>query len=121
MTTSEVFYYANSFRRHGINELSGEDEDQAWQLPPIGGESIQRYTPNSDVREAVKTGKGLDALSSQERETAAKFYEEAAQRTTGINKESGRLFNLERARYLREGGPTPPGTLNEFKARLGIP
>jgi hypothetical protein len=33
----------------------------------------------------------------------------------------GRLFNLERARYLREGGPVPPGTLNEFKARMGIP
>lgn len=79
--------------------------------------------PSRVVKDVVAGRRPLGVLSRTERESAARFYEQAAERagrTKGINAEAGKAFNLERARYLREGGPTPPGTLNSFKARNGL-
>lgn len=98
---------------------------QAWkETTELAIKYLATKQPSRVVKDVVAGRKPLGALSRTEREGAARFYEQAAERagsTKGINAESGRAYNLERARYLREGGPTPPGTLNSFKARQGLP
>lgn len=84
------------------------------------GEIEGATKPSLEIRDAIRGQKNINEITPEEREAAANYYEEAAQRTSGINREAGRLYNLERARYCREGGPVPPGTLIEFKERMGL-
>ena len=74
-----------------------------------------------EVVNAVLKGRApLESLSQAERRAAADFFRAEAERVGGRYKEAARLYNLERARYLEEGGPTPPGTLHEFIKSMGL-
>ena len=65
--------------------------------------------------EAVLKGKlSRDALTPAQRELAAQYYREVAQRTTGAHAGPAHLYNLERARYLEQGGTLIPPTLPQF-------
>jgi RHS repeat-associated protein len=69
--------------------------------------------------EAVLKGKeALQELAPEIREAAARYYDRVAQVVGGKYAEAARLFNLERARYLREGGAVAPGTLPEYMKRM---
>ena len=57
-----------------------------------------------------------DALSAEQRSTLARFYEETSKT---VKTEAQRLFNVDRARYLRGEIDTPPGLLNDWKAAHG--
>jgi hypothetical protein len=87
-------------------------------------ETLAKLNPNQIAKgiSAVLRGKQpLNTLSRVEREAAARYYERIAREgTTGKFAEAARQYNLERARYLREGGPVPPGTLREFMQRKGL-
>jgi hypothetical protein len=73
------------------------------------------------VEGALKGRESLSKISPATRERAAQFYEEMANHTVNTLANPARLFNLERARYLREGGSVPPGTLPEFIKRTTLP
>jgi RHS repeat-associated protein len=73
------------------------------------------------IESVVKGKESLDKLTPRVRELAARHYEQIARNVRGNLAEQARAFNLERARYLREGGPTPPGTLPKFIERTNQP
>ncbi len=60
----------------------------------------------------------LSALSMEQRISAAQYYERIAGQVGNRFESEARLFNLERARYLREGGEIPPGSISQFIERL---
>jgi RHS repeat-associated protein len=70
------------------------------------------------VNKVLQGDKPLSALTGQQRAAAANYYETIADQVGGRFSREARLFNLERARYLREGGEIPPGTLPKFIERL---
>lgn len=51
---------------------------------------------------------------------AADAYDVVARTVSEPRTPDSQAFNLEHARYLREGGPVRPGTLDEFLQRMGI-
>jgi hypothetical protein len=51
--------------------------------------------------EAFRDNKRLSGMSSGERELAAQFYELVAVQTVGDEADLARLYNQERARFLR--------------------
>jgi hypothetical protein len=51
---------------------------------------------------------------------ALQFYREVATEVVGNKAEAARLFNLARAAFLEGATETPPGTLPEFIARMGL-
>jgi hypothetical protein len=55
----------------------------------------------SAVEKAFADPRKLAELSSEERELAARFYEEVAHSASGSKALLARLYNLERARFLR--------------------
>ena len=79
---------------------------------------LKNYRPNSELgklaKDVVDKG-GRERMTAIQREAAARFYEQQAARVTGRFSEAARKLNLERARYLREGGPVPPGKIHRFK------
>ncbi|HEX2270745.1 MAG TPA: hypothetical protein VHH35_14460 [Pyrinomonadaceae bacterium] len=87
-------------------------------------ETLSKSNPNQIAKgiSAVLKGKQpLNTLSRAEREAAARYYERVAREgTKGKFADAARQYNLERARYLREGGKVPPGTLREFMQRKGL-
>ena len=62
----------------------------------------------------------LRDLSGKEIGQAAHFFRQQANRVGGKFKNAARQFNLERARYLEQGGPQPPGNLADFMKRNGL-
>jgi RHS repeat-associated protein len=79
---------------------------------------VKNYHPNSElgrrVKDVLENG-GRERLSTVEREAAARWYEQTAkERVKGAFKEAARKLNMERARYLREGG-APPGKIHGYK------
>ncbi len=56
----------------------------------------------------------LSSLTVAERRVAVKFYRDIAEQTTGKFAPEARLYNLEQARFLEQGGPPIPPTLLEF-------
>jgi len=79
---------------------------------------LKSYHPNNDLGRAVKEvldKGGVEKLTAIEREAAARFYEMKAAEVRGPLAEAARRLNLERARYLREGGVVPPGKIHRFK------
>jgi len=63
----------------------------------------------------------LDSLTMDERELAARFYRATADVTVKRWQAEARLYNLERARYLEQGGKPIPPTLPDFIASLKKP
>jgi RHS repeat-associated protein len=72
------------------------------------------------VEAVLKGSEDLETLDPEVREQAASFYEDVAANVGGKLETEARAFNLERARYLREGGRVAPGTLPKFIERLKI-
>ena len=50
---------------------------------------------------AFRENDRLSRMSAEEREVAAQFYEQVAERTVGTRSELARRYNRERARFLR--------------------
>ena len=78
---------------------------------------LKNYRPNSELgrlaKDVVNKG-GRERMTAIEREAAARFYEQQAAKVVGKYSEAARKLNLERARYLREGG-VPPGKIHGLK------
>ena len=53
------------------------------------------------VEKVLKGQAGRETLTAEERELAAQLYEEVAGKTTGKFANEAKLYNLERAKYLR--------------------
>src|SRR5713226_9302701 len=70
---------------------------------------------------AFKDNDRLADVTAEERELAAQVYERAAEMTAGPVAGAARLYNLERARFLRGLVPRIAGSLREFMAERGIP
>jgi hypothetical protein len=70
------------------------------------------------VDSVLKGKEDLGKLTTAEREQAANYYEELSKHVVGTLADAATTFNLERARYLREGGAIPPGTLPQFINRI---
>jgi RHS repeat-associated protein len=93
----------------------------AWRAAKAEEAAIQQilknYHPNSElgrrVKDVLENG-GRERLSTIEREAAARWYEQTAKRVKGSLQEAARKLNMERARYLREGGPLP-GKIHKYK------
>jgi len=89
----------------------------SWRTEAAIRQIIKEYHPNSElgkrVKDVIEHG-GRERLSAVEREAAARWYEQTAARVKGSFQEAGRKLNLERARYLREGGPLP-GKIHKYK------
>ena len=65
---------------------------------------VQKYLSPALKDKAVaafRDNRRLSEMSAEERETAALAYEQIAANTTGKEAELARLFNLERAKFLR--------------------
>lgn len=62
----------------------------------------------------------LALMTQEEREAAAAVYEQIAQMTSGANQEAGRLYNLERAKFLRGEVDRIAPTLPIFKIEKGL-
>lgn len=65
---------------------------------------VQKYLSpelNAKATAAFRDNTRLAEMSLEERETAAQAYEQIAAITTGKVAELARLFNLERAKFLR--------------------
>jgi hypothetical protein len=81
-------------------------------------ELVKNYRPNSELgklaKDVVRNG-GRERMTATQREAAARFYEKEAARVGQKYADAARRLNLERAKYLREGGPIPPGTIHRFK------
>ena len=73
----------------------------------------------SAVEEAFHDNSLLDALSLEEREQAAQWYEAFASQTVGIHAGLARLYNLERARFLRGQVPRIARSAPLFAAEIG--
>jgi hypothetical protein len=88
-------------------------------VPKVGNvlSAAERAVIN-DVFRGRSPVSALEALGPGRREAAIAFYRQVAGATQGKFAEAARLFNLERARFLEQGGPLPPGTLMEFMERL---
>src|SRR5215217_1939035 len=88
----------------------------AWRIAKAEEAAVQallkNYRPNGELgrlaKDVVRNG-GRERMTAIEREAAARFYEREAARVAQKYAEAARRLNLERARYLREGGPVPPG------------
>lgn len=62
----------------------------------------------------------LRDLSGEDIGQAAHFFRQQANRVGGKFKNAAREFNLERARYLEQGGSQPPGNLADFMKQHGL-
>jgi hypothetical protein len=69
------------------------------------------------INQVLKGQKPLSALTAEQRRLAAEFYRKTAGEVGGKFKDQARQFNLERARFLEDGGNVPPGSLPEFMQR----
>jgi hypothetical protein len=70
---------------------------------------------------AFKNNDLLAQMTAEERELAARAYEGAAEMTAGPLADAARLYNLERARFLRGSVPRIARSLRAFMAERGIP
>ncbi len=82
-------------------------------------------TPPDAIKKAATdafkdNGKRGD-MSVADRELAARFYEGWAGQTTGRYAELARLYNLERARFLRGEVDRIAGTARAFADEIGYP
>ena len=69
---------------------------------------------------AFKDNAKLANMTAQERETAARFYEVVAQQTVGTRAALARLYNLERARFLRGEVRHIAATALQFGQEIGF-
>ena len=69
---------------------------------------------------AFGTNSKLAEMTMEERQAAASAYEQVAQLTRGSNQAPGRLYNLERAKFLRGEVDRIAPTLPAFKAERGL-
>jgi hypothetical protein len=92
--------------------------------PKTAGQLISELLPK-EIKDKASRAFGNNALLSEltpaERELAASAYEQASELTTGPVAEPARLYNLERAKFLRGQVPRIAGTLRAFMAERGIP
>ena len=72
------------------------------------------------VKQVLRGRQEIDALSPAVRQAAGQFYRQVAERVVGNQAAAARLFNLARADFLEGLTETPPGTLPEFIARMGL-
>jgi hypothetical protein len=70
------------------------------------------------VKEVMQDGRPLSDLSGSERQTLAKFYEDAAR---GVKYESEAGYNQARASYLRGETKDPPGSIDVWRRQNGYP
>ena len=63
---------------------------------------------------AFRDNSKLSNMAAEDRETAAQFYEEIAGNTIGTSADLARLYNLERARFLRGEIPRIASTARGF-------
>ena len=128
LSDGQVLFYANSWRRRPVNELSAEQEQGALDLPPIAGVSfppVPRTPPNTTVgqfgKDVMRWGTG-DAeararaanLTREELERSGvtrelaeawrDFYKEVVKQTPGNPSAAGRADLMQRAVELL-GGP----------------
>ena len=68
---------------------------------------------------AFRDNSKLADMTSQEREQAAQAYEEMAQQMVGTQAELARLYNLERARFLRGQVSRIAGRALDFAKEVG--
>jgi hypothetical protein len=61
-----------------------------------------------------------DEMTIEQRLHAAEYYERVAQITTNSAAELGRLYNLERAKFLRGEIDHIPATADEFAKEIGL-
>jgi hypothetical protein len=59
-------------------------------------------------------------MSGEERELAAQFYEQVAHQAVGTRAELARLYNRERARFLRGEVDHIAPTANQFAREIGF-
>lgn len=69
--------------------------------------------------DAFKHNELLALISAEDREDAAKYYAEVAGRTLGTKSDLARIYNLERARFLRGEVQRIAATAVEFAAEIG--
>ena len=70
---------------------------------------------------AFRDNSRLAELSPEERELAAQGYEQIAQQTVGTQAELARLYNLERARFLRGQVSRIASRAQDFADEIGYP
>lgn len=68
---------------------------------------------------AFRNNSRLAEMSPQARELAAQEYEQVAQQTLGTFAELARLYNLERARFLRGQVERIAATAHQFAMEIG--
>jgi len=68
---------------------------------------------------AFRDNSRLAEMSPEEREQAAQGYEQMAQEMVGTQAELARLYNLERARFLRGQVSRIAGRARDFGAEIG--
>ena len=81
------------------------------------GKSVegQVFKPlKAQVEDVLKGEQGLSSLTQEQRAIAARYYRYVAEHVTGKFPVEARLYNLERARYLEQGGPKVPPSLPAF-------
>lgn len=71
------------------------------------------------AEDAFQDNSLLILLSSGEREVAAQWYEDSAARTAGDQADLARLYNLERARFLRGQVSRIARRAPDFAAEVG--
>ena len=72
------------------------------------------------VTDVLKDKRPLSDLTAEEREIAAKYYEETVAKNVGGKLQDwAEKFNQARAKYLREGGDHPGTTIYEFIEKQG--
>jgi len=71
------------------------------------------------AEDAFQDNSLLILLSSEEREVAAQWYEEFAAQTVGDRADLARLYNLERARFLRRQVSRIARRAPDFAAEVG--
>jgi hypothetical protein len=69
---------------------------------------------------AFRDNARLARMSTEERALAARFYEQVAQQTVGTRAELARLYNLERARFLRGEVSRIAPTAHQFGQEIGF-
>ena len=103
-------------------EVEAESAGEVQLYRTLNPTEYQQWLTIKPTTENVLKGEiPLDSLTPEERELAARFYRATADETVGIYKEDATLYNIERARYLREGGTPPPRTLPLFIKSLNKP
>ena len=102
---------------------AGTEAAEAAAAAPKPFPKISDYISN-DLKEACsdafKNNSLLSKISEEDRELAAKAYENMADGMQGAKADLARLYNLERAKFLRGEVDGIAGTANTFGDQIGF-